>query len=150
MSEGTGTERVAGSQQTDNPSAKVLKKYTDGAGHGLEQGVIGGGRNQDTTTNNYDATHEEGNKTFFNPDATTEQVITSAPAFLYGFTGKIGTGTLTIRDSATAAGSATDFPVYTLAVGTHVDMPCAVRMENGITAQCGTGTDEVTIFWRAI
>jgi len=124
---------------------------TGGAVHAIEQGVIAGGRNQDSTTNNYDVTHEEINKTFFNPDATTEQVISSVPCFFYGVVGKVGTGgTLTIRDSAVVAGSATDFPVYTLAVGTHINMPGGVRMESGLTLQCGTGTDEVTVFWRPL
>ena len=122
----------------------------NGAASVAEQGIIGGGRNEDDQTNNYTVTHRECNKTFFNPDAATEQVISSAPAFLYGFVGKVGTGTFTLRDSATAAGVATDFPVYTLAVGTMVTFPAAIRMENGITAQCGTLTDEVTIFWRPI
>jgi hypothetical protein len=135
-----------GEDSTENPEPI---KSTGGAGHSQEQGQIGGERNTSSLTNNYDAVHEETNKTFFNPNATTEQVITNAPAFLYGFVGKVGTGTLTIRDDSAANAAATDFPVYTLAVGTHVDFP-AVRMENGITAQCSVGTNEVTFFWRAI
>lgn len=121
----------------------------NGGAHVIEQGQIGGERNTSSSTNNHDVVHEETNKTFFNPNATTEQVIINAPAYFYGFVGKVGTGTLTIRDSATAIGAVTDFPVYTLAVGTHVDFP-AVRMENGITLQCSVGTDEVTVFWRPI
>jgi len=121
-----------------------------GALHTHEQGKTAGERNVDSSVSDYQVTHSEVNKTFFNPDATTEQVITSSPALLFGFVGKAGTGTLTLRDSSSAAGSATDFPVYTLAVGTLVSFPGGVRMDSGITAQCSVGTDEVTIFWRPI
>lgn len=136
---------------------KAMKHYgswkgSDGAGDVIEQGIIGGERNTTSSTNNYDAVHEEVNKTLFNPDATTEQVITNLPCFVYGFMGRTGTGTLTLRDSATAAGATSDFPAFTLAVGTPV-MLCGgagVRFENGLTAQCGTGTDDCVIFWRPI
>jgi len=40
MSTGTGKAGVAGSQQTDNPNAKVLQDYTNGAGH-VTDGVSG-------------------------------------------------------------------------------------------------------------
>ncbi len=124
-------------------------KSTNGAASILNPGVEGG-RNPDSQSNNWNASHPEVNKTFFNPDATTEQVVTGAPAMVYGFVGKVGTGSFTLRDDSAANASATDFPVYTLAVGTQVTFPGAVRMENRITAQCSVGTDEVTIFWRPI
>jgi hypothetical protein len=137
--------------QLDSITGKeVAQKSINGAAQTAEQNQIGGERNTSSSTNNYDVTHAECNKTRFAPATTAETVITAAPAFLYGFVGKIGTGTLTIRDSATASGANTDFPVYTLAVGTMVAFPAAIRMENGITGQLSTSTDEVTIFWRPI
>lgn len=125
-------------------------KGTRGAAHTLEQGVIGGERNTSSLTNNYDAVKEESSYTRLAPGATTEQVVTNAPAFLYGWVGVTGTGTLTLRDSATAAATTSPFPAFTLAAGTIVTLPAAIRFENGITAQLGTGTDVVTLFWRPI
>lgn len=126
------------------------QKSTAGAGHSLEQGQIGGERNTSSSTNNYDAIHEECSYNRFAPAGTSETVITAAPCFVYGFVGITGTGTLTLRDSATAAGATSPLPAFTLAVGTVVTLPAAIRFENGLTAQLGTGTDVCTIFYRAI
>lgn len=112
--------------------------------------VIGGERNTSSATNNYAATKEECNYTRHAPGVTTEQVITAAPAFLYGWIGVVGTGTLTLRDSAAAAAATSPFPAFTLAVGGIVTLPAAIRFEQGITAQLGTGTDVVTLLWRPI
>lgn len=120
-----------------------------GAAHVTEQGQIGGERNSSSTTNNYDAVHEECNYSRFAPAATTETVITAAPCFVYGFIGITGTGTLTLRDSATAAASVSPLPAFTLAVGGVVSFPAAIIFEYGLTAQIGTGTDVVTLLWRA-
>jgi len=83
----------------------------------------------------------------FAPGGTSETVIAARPTHLHGFIGKTGTGTLTLRDSKTAAGATTTFPVYTLAVGTMVSFPRPVRLVNGLTAQLGTGTDAVTLLY---
>jgi hypothetical protein len=136
-------------QLADTVDGSRQIKGTSGAAHTLEQGVIGGERNTSSATNNYDAVHEETNYTRFAPGNTTETVITSAPCFVYGFIGVVGTGTLTLRDSATAAAATSPFPAFTLAVAGRVDFP-AVRFESGLTAQLGTGTDVATIFWRPI
>ena len=125
-------------------------KGTSGAAHTLEQGIIGGERNTGSQLNNYDAVHEECNYTRFAPGNTNETVITSAPCFVYGFIGVVGTGTLTLRDSSTAAAATSPFPAFTLSVSGRVEFPAAVRFENGLTAQLGTGTDVATVFWRPI
>lgn len=123
---------------------------TSGAAHTLEQGQIGGERNTSSNNNNYDAVHEECSYSRFAPAATTETVITAAPCFVYGFIGITGTGTLTLRDASTASGSTSPLPAFTLAVGTVVTFPAAIRFENGLTAQLGTGTDVATLLYRAI
>lgn len=93
-------------------------------------------------------THTQVNKTLFNPDATTEQVITAAPCYFYGFQERTGAGTLTIRDDSAVNGAVTDFLVYTLGTD-DFKSPFGIYCPTGLTAQCGTGTDDCTIFWRA-
>jgi hypothetical protein len=123
-------------------------KSTGNALHTFLAYGIAGETNPDSS-NEYLKTHDVANYTFFNPDDTLEQVISAAPAYLYGFIGKVGTGTLTLRNSATVSGSATPLPVFTLAVGTIVAFPKGLKFDIGLTAQCGTGTDEATLIWAA-
>lgn len=125
-------------------------KATGNAAWTLEQGQIGGERNSSSSTNNWDAVHEESNYTLFAPGGTSETVVSAVPVFVYGFLGKTGTGTLTLRDSSTASATTSPFPAFTLAVAGMVTFPAAIRFENGLTAQLGTGTDAVAIFTRPI
>ena len=60
-------------------------------------------RNPGSSTNQYMAAKEEASVSpIFAPGNTSEAVVFNYPVFLYGWIGKVGTGTLTIRDSATA------------------------------------------------
>jgi len=145
---GDGKVNLGGINPTE-PNAGVHQDYSGGSSHTKEQGIIGGGKNEDSETNNFTRTHAYGNKTFFNPNATTEQVVTAAPAILYGYIGKVGTGTITFRDDNAVNGATPELPALTLAVGTIVTFPVGLKMNTGITAQCSVGTDEVTLIWDA-
>lgn len=85
---------------------------------------------------------------YHNPDDTLEQVIATYPCIVYGYVGLVGTGTLTLRDDNAVNGIATVLPVSNLVVGGFVEYPVPIEMELGLTAQCGTGTDELTLFVR--
>ena len=130
----------------------VNRKATGNAAWTFERGIVGGERNTDSETNNYTVIHEEVNYYLFDPNGTSETVISAAPCFLYGFMGRTGTGTLTLRDAAAATASTSPFPAFTLAVGTGVSIANGkgIRMETGLTAQLGTGTDDCVIFYRPL
>ena len=83
--------------------------------------------------------------------AITEQVICPGRCILYGIYPELTTtGTLTVRDSATAAASA---PVHVCAIG----LPQAGKMFyagaqflNGLTIQQSVATDQCAIVWEAV
>ncbi len=139
---------VPGSHEDGNDNVPVKRRVTDGADHVVEQGIMGGGKNEDSEVNNMTIVHTQVNKTLFNPDATTETVITAAPCYFYGFQKRTGTGTLTIRDDNSVNGAVSDFLTYTLGTD-DFKSPFGIYCPTGLTAQAGTGTDDCTIFWRA-
>lgn len=116
----------------------------------FEKGQIGGERNPSSSTNNYDAVHEECSYSVFAPGVTTETVISTVPVFIYGLIGKVGVGTITLRDTATAIAAASPLPPFNLGVAGVVAFPAAIRFESGLTAQLGTATDSIVVLWRQI
>lgn len=89
---------------------------------------------------------------FRTPAVLTEQVIHAGPCILYGIAPDVvTTGTITIRDSATAAAAA---PMSISAiglpqVGKQFGQYKGVLMLNGITVQLSVATDLAVIQWEA-
>ena len=117
---------------------------TDGGANVYQAAALAGDAQPSSESLSYKRTSEQAPYIHFNPDDALEQVVFPAPCIVYGFIGKIGTGTLTLRDDNGVNGKATHLPVYTLAVGTQVDFPAGIEFPIGLTAQCSVGTDEVT------
>lgn len=160
----TGAERSAGTFRAgatvfeiDTGDAYVKKEGTawqqissDGSAHSVEQGQIGGERNTDSSTNNYDAVHEEVNYTVvdINDNTTT---VSAAPAFFYGlYVNSVIGEDLVIKD-----GTTTVFTVLaaSLTANTYIDFGgLGVRFETSLIIDPNDSSTEtdLVVFWRAI
>ena len=122
-------------------------EVTNKSFHAVEQGVVGGERNPDSTTNNYAATHEEANYSVVTlvDDSTT---VTASPCYVYGWHANSAVGTVTlIKD-----GTTTVFTQAAMSAGDTVTLPAAIRFETSLVVDpdnAETATD-FTIFWRPI
>lgn len=89
---------------------------------------------------------KEGTRT---PASTAEQVIHAGPCVLYGILPELTTtGTITVRDSATAAAAGT---VHVCAIGlTQAGKDFGgIRFNAGLTIQLSVATDLSMIVWEA-
>lgn len=121
-----------------------------GSAYSYEQGQIGGERNPSSSTNNYDAVHEEINYSVVSvADNTT--TVSNAPTFFYGLYVNSAIGEdLVIEDGSTAV-----FTVLaaSLTANTYIDFGGkGIRFETSLIINpddTSTETDLI-VLWRAI
>lgn len=124
---------------------------TNGAGHTLEQGQIGGERNTTSSTNNYTVIKQECNVT--RVTGVTETLISASPCYVLGVYANNGasasSGYASLRD-ASATGGASTPKVDVRATGGDCPDLKAVRFENGVTVQGSAAGTDVSVLWRPI
>lgn len=143
-----------------SPSNKVNSRNSDstqqaGAAWTMEQGVIAGERNPNSTTNNYAATKHECNSNILQNVATAQNIGTggTTPIYLMGIQVRTAlTGTLTITGLLDPAGNAKSWVLPIGAVGQVLPPGNARRLEAGCTMTLSVAADGdfVVVDWRPI
>jgi hypothetical protein len=131
------------------------QRGTNGAGHTLEQGSIGGERNTTSPTNNYDVVKHECNSNILQNVATAQNIGTggTTPIFLMGIQIRTAlTGTLTIVGLTDPAGTAKSWVLPIGTVGQVLPPGNARVMSNGCTMTLSVAADGdfVVVDWRPI
>ena len=117
-----------------------------GGAASVSQATISSGRNMDSTTNNYDAVHEEVNKTDVAAGSTDSAVSSGAPAFLYGLYVTASSGDITIKDGTGTEFTLTAPPAGPFDLG---NSGAGIRFETDIRVTTAAAT-ACKVYWRAI
>ena len=143
-----------------SPSSKVNSRNAEstrqaGAAWTMEQGVIAGERNPNSTTNNYAATKHECNSNILQNVATAQNIGTggTTPIFLMGIQVRAAlTGTLTIVGFTDPAGTPKNWVLPIGTVGQILPPGNARRLDTGCTMTLSVAADGdfVVVDWRPI
>ena len=135
-------------------SNRINEQYTDGAKHSLEQGVIAGGRNQDSTTNNYDVIRHEMNAAIISKtSAVTIGAGAANDTHLGGLMISAAlTGTCAITGFSDSDGSAQTYTLPAATPAGYYDFHDAINSAGALTITCSNAGDDnlVMVFWRPI